>query len=744
MYHYTSHSPISINVGEHSGQIPNERREKYERDFKEKKMNVLVCTPTLELGIDVGDLSSLILRNVPPSPSNYAQRAGRAGRRTGISLSVVYTRGTYHDSYFYEKPPDIISGKIIPPVFKLDNEKIIKRHVRSFILEKIDYKLPSTLGELIVESGGKYSVRDMETMRRSIYEKRSDIKRGLRTVLERDAKDFDFLKGKSLDDYVDKVIDNFVDDFKESLSPFISLLTEIKKRTDMLYTKSGRTKQEKTELKRLLDLQDKLTGDKRVAYTYTYLTKVGFLPGYAFPGAQTQLILSDSRTDPIVRDIEFAITEYAPGNIVYVDKVKYRPSMVTLTEEVNAAEYVQGHVGMHYKHCTNCSFATSDLSMTVCPHCNAELSEAIHCFEPRLVRADRIEKVSASEEYRRSASFDVEKYLLENEDEVSGNEILLKGNIRMEHRRDARILITNQGRKGEKFALCLKCGSWTSEENFDRWVENHSRYCEASGEDIVRNLELSTVKTSDVAIITIPMEEYSKDFLKTMLHTILTGIYVQMETSQEEVNGFIRTIIHDGKDMHQIVLYETIPGGVGYLEKIQGYWCDIIQKAHEVLYNHECDRACYRCLKNYYNQRDHEFLDKSLVKETLENILQECPKLTSKTTRPVSFDSKLEEKFYEIFDKYGIVHPTKDHYVIKDEDGGFIANADFAYPEKKIAIFIDGKKYHQDIPEQADKDRAITNKLQAMGWTVFRFTNTDLKNDADVASTLQTALNRRR
>ena len=767
VYHYTKHNPVTIKVAEHSGQISNEKRELYENNFRSGNLNVLVCTPTLELGIDIGELSSILLRNVPPSPSNYAQRAGRAGRKTGIALAAAYTRGTPHDSYFYDYPKDIISGKIIPPIFNLSNEKIIRRHIRSFILEKIDFKVPSTLGDIVEKkiSGDDvvYVIKDtvLDELRKSISAKRSSIKRGLKAVLENDIANFDFLGDDTFDDYVDKIIDSFVDELKDTLKPLIKLLTSIRKRITMLDMKV-RTISENKELSRLNTLETKLLTDPKISYTYSYLSKIGFLPGYAFPGVQTQLIIPET-PDPIVRDTEFAIREFAPENYVYVDKMKYQPKFAVVTEEINAAEYISGHSGIHYKKCPNCDFVTDETSRMYCPYCGAELEETTHGFEPRMIRAERVDKISATEEYRKSTSFDVENYLIESEDE-EGDKLLLKGGLVLQFMRNSRILITNRGKFGEGFKICLKCGSWTTMENVEKWKENHKKYCDA-GEDDIITAEISTIKSSDVALITVPEEIISsipnpkdlgyksdseaKDaFLITLLHTILTGLYIQMETSQEEVNGFIRRIIdkNENKELYQIVLYETVPGGVGYIEKIKDYWCEIMHKAYETLYNHECDRACYRCLKNYYNQRDHDMLDKRTVRPLLDKIVNSCGggrKIKSTDNTGVLFDSPLEKEFYNILERFNVPKPTRDHYPIKDKEGRIIANADFAYPERKIAIFIDGVQYHFSNTEQIQKLLDISNDLSILGWTVLRFpTNKIREHPADVAKVMLDALER--
>jgi putative sterol carrier protein len=150
---------VPVKAEEHSGQVSGEERREIELRFGDSKdpLNVLVCTPTMELGIDIGHLNAVMLRNVPPSPSNYAQRAGRAGRSGQPALITVFagvgsSRGP-HDQYFYRFPEKMIAGAIAAPRFRLDNEALIRAHVHALVLETMGLKgaekLPSKPRELL-------------------------------------------------------------------------------------------------------------------------------------------------------------------------------------------------------------------------------------------------------------------------------------------------------------------------------------------------------------------------------------------------------------------------------------------------------------------------------------------------------------------------------------------------------------------------------------------------------------------
>ncbi|MGD0580942.1 MAG: helicase-related protein, partial [Bryobacteraceae bacterium] len=125
-----------IRPREHSAQIPGPDREELERIFKGDgdRVNTLVCTPTLELGVDIGALDSVLMRNVPPSPSNYWQRAGRAGRRHRMALILTYARAHSHDRPYFNEPLKLLSGEIAPPSFNLRNDVMVRKHVHAIVL----------------------------------------------------------------------------------------------------------------------------------------------------------------------------------------------------------------------------------------------------------------------------------------------------------------------------------------------------------------------------------------------------------------------------------------------------------------------------------------------------------------------------------------------------------------------------------------------------------------------------------
>ncbi|SHK94868.1 DEAD/DEAH box helicase [Rhodothermus profundi] len=137
-----------LRVEEHTAQLSYEQARAYQQDFRKGRIHVLSCSTTFELGVDLGDLDVVFLRNVPPEPFNYAQRVGRAGRRQEPGFALTYCRRTSHDLYHFQQPERMLEGHIRPPVLSLTNEKLLLRHLMAWALARFFRRCPERFGSV--------------------------------------------------------------------------------------------------------------------------------------------------------------------------------------------------------------------------------------------------------------------------------------------------------------------------------------------------------------------------------------------------------------------------------------------------------------------------------------------------------------------------------------------------------------------------------------------------------------------
>ena len=155
-----------LRAKEHTAQVPPAERQEREDEFSKAQLPVLYCSPTMELGVDINALSAVGLRNVPPTPANYAQRAGRAGRSGQPALVVTYcATGNAHDQYYFRRPTDMVGGAVAPPRLDLANEDLVRSHIHAIWLAETGQDLRGSLTEVLDVGGSNPSLELLPKVR---------------------------------------------------------------------------------------------------------------------------------------------------------------------------------------------------------------------------------------------------------------------------------------------------------------------------------------------------------------------------------------------------------------------------------------------------------------------------------------------------------------------------------------------------------------------------------------------------
>jgi len=665
---------VAVEAEEHSGQVSGADRRRIEERFRDDhdSLNVLVCTPTLELGIDIGSLTSVYMRNVPPSPSNYAQRAGRAGRKGQASLISVFcgvgsSRGP-HDQYFYKRPEKIIAGVISPPRFLLDNRALIQTHIHSLTLETLGRarKLPTRPNEILdLNTPGLSLFNDLEMGYREDIERHADaIVRATQAAFGQERTDYPWFTDPFIHATVEGFVDHLSDAFDAWRREYRQLQDEL---NDISHTLANDAPSKELKWRQgvIYDRLDDMRNGKRGFYTYRYLGAQGFLPNYAFPRQATTVSFYEIDAD-ISRDQALALREYAPGNAIYYRGARYEVTMARLRTEQGAPAFDDLLI------CPACSAAYlgAEAKVSACPTCGASLTTT-HTHQHALALPDMLAKrrtnITSDEEERLRQGYHVKyhyqqgaatrRFTLQPPPESSEEPLDAEHpsagappSIQLTYEHNGRILVANEGtvqaeRASQErgFVLCLKCGRWLigDERIADHINPTTARACRhgATSADLAHGVVLYVnsrvdVLTLDVATPSETPAGQEEAFYTTLATALLQAAEIALNLDESELNGFL--IPHPTeRNRWRIVLYETAEGGMGAIESLTNatQFARIAARACELLHDGEgapsssnpddgasdggCERACYECLCTFYNQQQHHLLNRQLVLPTL-------------------------------------------------------------------------------------------------------------------------------
>ena len=665
-------NPMSLVAAEHTAQLNSSnssevfsRAEEHELLFQDVDLgpdenthdrtaiDILSCTTTMEVGIDIGALSGVALRNMPPTRANYQQRSGRAGRRgNAVATVTAFGSADSHDEHYFSCPDDMISGPVEDPHLTMDNVEITRRHVTAFLFQRYHQeKLPNISPEdqpQLFEVLG--SVSDFLNRNKNLN--RWDFLEWMeanQTSLKNDIEHWLPCEVSSSD-----LLDNLIEDMTHVLNVAIG---------------EEAPDQKSQEGDAGLEVLDEI-GEEHPPVTpdnenlLNRMLYKGILPKYAFPTdvATFHVFKPDSnayhhefRYTPS-QSLSVALTQYAPGKEVWIDNKLWLSGAIYSTMKDDRGEAWQKR--QLYFECQKCHHAeTATLEEAErketrdCPACGNEnsLGPARFWFRPPgFAHRINIDEVTTPDDQPAKSYATRAKLMAPTPDEEQ-SWLALNKRIRIFALRD-HLLVTNRGPREEGYNYCTTCGlidpaviPGSDVMGGHRKPYPSYREHNCAGGYVSTGIVLGTDFRSDVLLISINVDgpiRLIPGFLATnvVMRTISEAVSMAgctlLELDQSELQAEYRPALsQDGQEglLSEIFVYDTLPGGAGFSRLLKDKGLLVMERALQLLEDcpGKCDRSCYRCLRSYKNKFEHDLLDRHLGASLLRYLLTgEMPSLS--------------------------------------------------------------------------------------------------------------------
>ncbi|RKS25634.1 ATP-dependent helicase YprA (DUF1998 family) [Flavobacterium endophyticum] len=744
---------------EHTGQISASQRIEREDQFRQGDISTLYCSPTMELGIDIANLNIVHMRNVPPNAANYAQRSGRAGRGGQTALVFTYcSTMSPHDVNYFKNSAEMVAGVVQPPRIDLINEELIITHLNAFLLMKLEISELKTSVADVLDLSDEKNVFIKNDILKRIEHLVSISKNDLLIEFEKIAYSLLPELNKTswftqlwVLDKIEKFPNHFASSFKRWIRMFQNACTLRNKaqaildnhtyKADSMERKEA-AKQERFARKQiaLLKNEEQQSSSNSEFYVFRYLAAEGFLPGYNFTRLPVRAVLGKSYRDDVEvlsRPRALALSEFGPANTVYHSGSKFRINRMMVPDLENATEkiLVSNKTGYAY-------FNDEIKIANIDPISKSQLKgDTIEMFSNVVEFSEcegiPLQKISCIEEERSRSGYEVSSYFnfphgIENAESVvlkkSGEKLL-----QLYFSKTANLIKVN------KKARRSQNDGFKIDQRNGVWVQERSLKDNAELQQNSREIMLYIKDTADVLYIqplgnigTVP------DQVVSLSYALKRGIEKLFLVEESE----IAVSVMGDKEKPNILIHEASEGSLGILSQLisdpvkMKEW---FKMSYEILHfdsetreeteqGRELPHATYQDLLSYYNQIHHQQLNRHIIKEVLEYLMDCDIEIVQ------GGENDREEQYHYLLNAYDknsgtelglIKHLYENGYALPDRAqvnlDSYYINADFVYKNSSgfTLIFCDGSVH--DLEEVKKRDQIIDQILKEGAYDVIRW-----------------------
>jgi Lhr-like helicase len=714
----------------------------------EQFLPALFCSPTMELGVDISALNAVYLRNVPPTPANYAQRAGRAGRSGQAAVIVTYCSAqSPHDQYFFERRNEMVSGVVRPPALDITNEELVRSHLHAVWLAEAKVALSPDIPEILdlTETGYplKPEVQDIIGRPALATTAHYPMKRVLDQILVSIDGGRPVWMGEP-DEFVSEVAQSAPLEFNRAFDRWRELynsartqLMEANARSEIAGLSAADRRRIKAAQMQASDqiaiLEQGKASNGSDFYSYRYLATEGFLPGYNFPRLPLYAFIpGEGKSGSFLQRARFlAISEFGPRSLIYHEGRAYRVMKAKLPPEVrtgDGSELATRDIFI----CSNCG-ACHDTEIERCHACNAPMAGEVPV--QRTLRIDNVEaapaeRITANDEERVRQGFDIQTVF--SWPKRDGRVQITEADFRCEdasiltlqYANSAEISRINKGLKRRAnqtvfgFHIDPRSGYWAKAEDEDPDIDPPP--------DVVRPIRIVPIVRDRKNALLFRFSDpasFAPETITTVQHALMRGIEVVFQLEEGEVLG---EPLPARDNRRTILAYEATEGGAGVLNRLLEDPQALGKVAREalVLMHYEkvdeaiaagdasllagrdgeaCVRGCYRCLLSYFNQPDHELIDRTSdeAKQLLVDLAR--GRVVLAVTRNQSTEGG---RWQSAFKDAGLPEPDASPVSFAGQEMSFVWRSHF------VAARI------------ASLTEAAREAAEAKGWTLFELPET--------------------